>query len=108
MRTSARRAQRNPSAAPLADHVTDFFGVVDEHGVPGYLAARLEVEDGGISDDGLLFAPFDDSCSRLENGNITGAPIASTARCATAPRSRHSSLAVDQQLTHALARVARG
>ena len=164
--------QRNPSVAPLAEHVTfsennvlllvgdglwgtitgrgapatellfadpqagqvGFFGVVDEHGVPGYLAARLKVEDGKISEietvvnrvpppppgaspppyatrtpkelqhfpamtetvppaervsrgrlidiangyfstlqqnDGQLFAPFDDSCSRLENGNIT-------------------------------------
>lgn len=164
--------QRNPSAAPLADHVTftennvqlllgdglwgtitgrgapatelffadpqtgqvGLFGVVDEHGVPGYLAARLKVEEGKITEietvvnrvsppppgaspppwqtrtpkdlqhfaamtetvppaervsrgrlidiangyfstlqqnDGQLFAPFDDSCSRLENGNIT-------------------------------------
>jgi hypothetical protein len=111
-----------------------FFAVVDEHGVPGYLAVRLKVEDGKISEieslvnrvpppppgvappayqtrtpkelqhfpamtevespgervsrarlidiangyfstlqqnDGQLFTPFDDSCSRLENGNIT-------------------------------------
>ncbi len=173
--------QRNPSVAPLADHVifsennvlllpgdglwgtitgrgasstelyfTDpqrgqvgFFGVVDEHGVPGYLAVRLKVEDGKISEieslvnrvpppppgvapppyqtrtpkelqhfaamteavppaervsrarlidiangyfstlqqnDGQLFTPFDDSCSRLENGNITaGDPSSSYA-----------------------------
>jgi hypothetical protein len=164
--------QRNPSVAPLAEHVTfsennvllllgdglwgtitgrsapatelffadpqtgqvGFFGVIEEHGVPGYLAARLKVAEGKISEietivnrvtppppgaspppwqtrtpkelqhfaamtetvppaervsrgrlidiangyfstlqqnDGQLFAPFDDSCSRLENGNIT-------------------------------------
>jgi hypothetical protein len=164
--------QRNPSQAPLADHVTfsennvlllpgdglwgtitgrgapstellfadpqtgqvGFFGIVDEHGVPGYFAARLKVEEGKITEietivnrvpalppgaspppfatrtpkelqhfaamtetvppeervsrgrlidiangyfstlqqnDGQLFAPFDDTCSRLENGNIT-------------------------------------
>ncbi len=171
--------QRNPAAAPLADHVmfsennvmlllgdglwgtitgrgapatelffadpqtgqVGFFGIVDEHGVPGYLAARLKVEDGKISEietivnrvpppppgaspppyatrtpkelqhfaamtetvpaaervsrgrlidiangyfstlqqnDGQLFAPFDDSCSRLENGNITAGDPASS------------------------------
>lgn len=116
------------------DGQVGFFGVVDEHGVPGYLAVRLKVEDGKISEveslvnrvpppppgakpppwqtktpnelqhfpamtevvppaervsrarlidiangyfstlqqnDGQLFTPFDDSCSRLENGNIT-------------------------------------
>jgi hypothetical protein len=80
--------QRNPSAAPLADHVTfsennvalllgdglwgtitgrgppstelyfadsqagqvGFFGIVDEHGVPGYLAVRLKVEDRKITE----------------------------------------------------------
>jgi hypothetical protein len=164
--------QRNPSVAPLAEHVTfsennvlllpgdglwgtitgrgapatellfadpqngqvGFFGLVDEHGVPGYFAARLKVEEGKITEietlvnrvpplapgaspppwvtrtpkelqhfpamtesvppeervsrgrlidiangyfstlqqnDGQLFTPFDDSCSRLENGNIT-------------------------------------
>jgi hypothetical protein len=79
--------QRNPSAAPLAEHVTfsennvalllgdglwgtitgrgapatelffadpqagqvGFFGIVDEHGVPGYLAVRLKVEDRKIT-----------------------------------------------------------
>jgi hypothetical protein len=80
--------QRNPSAAPLAEHVTfsennvalllgdglwgtitgrgapatelffadpqagqvGFFGIVDEHGVPGYLAVRLKVEDRKIAE----------------------------------------------------------
>jgi hypothetical protein len=80
--------QRNPSAAPLAEHVTfsennvalllgdglwgtitgrgasatelffadpqagqvGFFGIVDEHGVPGYLAVRLKVEDRKITE----------------------------------------------------------
>ena len=80
--------QRNPSAAPLADHVAfsennvalllgdglwgtitgrgppstelyfadpqagqvGFFGIVDEHGVPGYLAVRLRVEDRKITE----------------------------------------------------------
>jgi hypothetical protein len=80
--------QRNPSAAPLADHVAfsennvalllgdglwgtitgrgppstelyfadpqegqvGFFGIVDEHGVPGYLAVRLKVEDRKITE----------------------------------------------------------
>jgi hypothetical protein len=111
-----------------------FFGVIDEHGVPGYLAVRLKVVEGKIAEietivnrvsppapgaspppwqtrtpqelqhfaamaetvppgervsrgrlidiangyfstlqqnDGQLFAPFDDTCARLENGNIT-------------------------------------
>jgi hypothetical protein len=80
--------QRNPSAAPLAEHVAfsennvslllgdglwgsitgrgapstelffadpeagqvGFFGIVDEHGVPGYLAVRLKVADRKISE----------------------------------------------------------
>jgi hypothetical protein len=171
--------QRNPSVAPLADHVTfsennvalllgdglwgtitgrgppatellfadpqagqvGFFGIVDEHGVPGYLAVRLKVEDRKITEietlvnripplppgatpspfatrtpkelqhfpvmtetvppgervsrgrlidiangyfstlqqnDGQLFTPFDDECSRMENGNVSaGDPNAS-------------------------------
>jgi hypothetical protein len=178
--------QRNPSAAPLAEHVkftennvelrvgdglwgtitgkgppatellfadpeqgqVGFFGIVDEHGVPGYIGVRLKIEDRKISEietvinripplppgakpppfatrtpqelqhfaamseaapagervsrgrlidiangyfstlqqnDGQLFTPFADDCSRLENGNITaGAPIGSTASCAPA------------------------
>ena len=80
--------QRNPSAAPLAEHVAfsennvslllgdglwgtitgrgapstelffadpeagqvGFFGIVDEHGVPGYLAVRLKVADRKIAE----------------------------------------------------------
>ncbi len=80
--------QRNPSVAPLAEHVTfsennvalllgdglwgtitgrgppstellfadpqagqvGFYGIVDEHGVPGYLAVRLKVEDRKITE----------------------------------------------------------
>jgi hypothetical protein len=120
-------------ADPQAGQV-GLFAVVDEHGVPGYLAVRLKVENGKISEieslvnrvpppppgaspppyqtrrpqelqhfaamtevvppaervsrarlidiangyfstlqqnDGQLFTPFDESCSRLENGNIT-------------------------------------
>jgi hypothetical protein len=164
--------QRNPSAAPLAEHVkftennvellvgdglwgsitgkgppstellfadpeqgqVGFFGIVDEHGVPGYFGMRLKVEDHKITEietvvnripplppgaspppfatktpkdlqhfaamseavpaaervsrgrlidiangyfstlqqnDGTLFTPFADDCTRLENGNIT-------------------------------------
>ena len=164
--------QRNPAAAPLADHVKftennvellpgdglwgtitskgppstellfadpqagqiGFFGIVEEHGVPGYLGVRLKVENRKITEietvvnripplppgaspppyatrapedlqhfpamseavppdervsrgrlidiangyfstlqqnDGQLFAPFADDCTRLENGNIT-------------------------------------
>src|SRR5262245_33807351 len=81
-------AQRNPSAAPLAEHVeytennvelllgdglwgtitskgppstellfadpqggqVGFFGIVEEHGVPGYFGVRLKVEDRRITE----------------------------------------------------------
>jgi hypothetical protein len=127
-------------ADPQAGQV-GFFGIVDEHGVPGYLAVRLKVEDRKITEietlinripplppgatpspfatrtpkelqhfpvmtetvppgdrvsrgrlidiangyfstlqqnDGQLFTPFDDECSRMENGNVSaGDPNAS-------------------------------
>ncbi len=127
-------------ADPLAGEV-GFFGVVNEHGVPGFYALRLKLVNQQIAEvqtlvnripplapgatpspfatrgpdelrhfpemlqvepvservsrerlidiangyfstlqqnDGTLFAPFDPSCSRLENGNVTaGDPNAS-------------------------------
>ncbi|MDB6045021.1 MAG: hypothetical protein JWM63_3572 [Gammaproteobacteria bacterium] len=127
-------------ADPEAGQV-GFFGVVDEHGVPGYIGVRLKIEDRKIAEietlvnripplppgaspspfatqgpkelqhfpamtqavpagervsrprlidiangyfstlqqnDGQLFAPFDEQCSRMENGNVSaGDPNAS-------------------------------
>jgi hypothetical protein len=194
--------QRNPSAAPLAEHVkftennvelrlgdglwgtitgkgppatellfadpeqgqVGFFGIVDEHGVPGYIGVRLKVEDRKISEietvinripplppgatpppfairtpkdlqhfaamsdavpagervsrgrlidiangyfstlqqnDGQLFTPFAEDCSRLENGNITaGDPNSSyvPARLSCAEQFKRGAYRFDSEL----------